>query len=127
MTGREYSLCLEVDGRVIKTYIDGKESNSGIHRQPKLEELYFTAGSDDNNIYIKAVNVREKELTASLNIEGAKNINSKVETLTANPEDENSFDNPEKVSPVLSELIYETNEFEYTFPPQSITVFRIKK
>jgi len=53
MTGQEYKLCLEVNGRNITTYINGKTANTAIDKQPVMEELYYTASSDDNNIYIK--------------------------------------------------------------------------
>ena len=40
MTGQEYKLCLEVNGRNITTYINGKTANTAIDKQPVMEELY---------------------------------------------------------------------------------------
>lgn len=126
MTGREYSFCLEIDGRNITSYIDGKVANTATDRLPQLEELYFTASSDEKNLYIKAVNVRAEAASAVISLCGAEKIEAQVQTLTADPGDENSFDNPVKVAPVVSEFTANSNEFEYTFPPQSVTVFKIK-
>ena len=37
MTGQEYKLCLEVNGRNITTYINGKTANTAIDKQPVME------------------------------------------------------------------------------------------
>lgn len=39
----------------------------------------------------------------------------------------NDFDNPTKVAPKLTTLSADTNTFDYTFPPQSVTIFKLKK
>lgn len=39
----------------------------------------------------------------------------------------NDFDNPKKVSPKTSALTAVSNTFEYTFPPQSVTIFTVQK
>ena len=127
MTGREYKMRLEIDGRSIRTYIDGKEANCGIHRRASIEELYYTASRDDEKIYIKAVDVRETEICASVSVDEAESINAVVRTLRAPLDAENSLDEPEKVSPDEAELKSDTNSFEYTFPPRSVTVFEIKR
>ena len=121
MTGQEYKLCLEVNGRNITTYINGKTANTAIDKQPVMEELYYTASSDDNNIYIKAVNVRDTEITSEICVEGVNGINANVTELSGNSLDDiNDFDNPKKVSPKTSALTAVSNTFEYTFPPQSV-------
>lgn len=127
MTGREYSLCLEIDGRNITTYIDGVTANSGIDRQPVVEELYFTASEDEDSIFIKAVNVRDAAVTAKVAVNGVNKINGAVQTLTAGLQDENDFDNPAKVAPTVSELKADANEFEYNFKAGSVTVFKIDR
>ena len=128
MTGQEYKLCLEVNGRNITTYINGKTANTAIDKQPVMEELYYTASSDDNNIYIKAVNVRDTEITSEICVEGVNGINANVTELSGNSLDDiNDFDNPKKVSPKTSALTAVSNTFEYTFPPQSVTIFTVQK
>lgn len=126
MTGREYRLCLEVNGREIKTYINGREANCAEDKQPAAEELYYTASRDNNKIYIKAVNVLENEVKAQVCVEEAEKIEAEVTSLSDCPLDaENSFDEPYRVFPRVSRLTAEHNTFEYTFPAHSITVFAV--
>lgn len=127
-TGQEYRLCLEVEGREIKTYINGKLSNTAVDKQPVMEELYYTASCDEEKIYIKAVNVRENEVTSQICVEGVDSISCEITDLSGlNPDDKNDFDNPTKVYPKTTSLTSAVNTFDYTFPPQSITIFTIKK
>lgn len=51
--------------------------------QPVMEELYYTASSDDNNIYIKAVNVRDTEIRSEICVEGVNGINANITELSA--------------------------------------------
>ncbi|MBQ6558768.1 MAG: hypothetical protein IJL81_05285, partial [Clostridia bacterium] len=71
--------------------------------------------------------VRDCEMTAQMCIEGVSSICADVHTLTAPLDAENNFDNPTNVAPVKSKFKTDTNEFEYTFPSESVTVFEIEK
>ena len=91
-------------------------------------ELYYTASSDEENIYIKAVNVRDTDVTAQVCVEAVKSISAQVTGLSGyDLDDINDFDNPEKISPKTKTLTADGNVFDYTFPPRSVTVFTIKK
>ena len=93
-----------------------------------MEELYYTASADSENIYIKAVNVRDTEVSAQVCVEQVNSISANVYTLSGNNADDmNDFDNPTKVAPKLTTLSADTNTFDYTFPPQSVTIFKLKK
>jgi alpha-N-arabinofuranosidase len=63
-----------------------------------------------------------------LDFAGAKSSASKaaVITLTGGLKDENSFAEPEKISPVESKIKINSPQFNYTFPANSLTVLRIK-
>lgn len=127
-TGREYKLCLEVDGRNIKTYVDGELKNTAIDRRPVMEELYVTASRDDEYVYIKAVNVQESGTSSQIVLEDTNGFSAQIYTLAGfGMEDMNDFDNPKNVYPEESALSADSNTFEYTFPPQSVTVFKIRK
>lgn len=127
-TGREYKLCLEINGREIKTYINGKIANNAIDKQPVMEELYHSASCDKDYIYIKAVNVRDKEITSSICVEEVNKISAQIIELAGNDmDDTNSFDEPQKVSPKINTFLNDTNTFDYTFPPYSVTIFKIKR
>ncbi|MCC8160076.1 MAG: carbohydrate binding domain-containing protein [Oscillospiraceae bacterium] len=127
MTGREYRLCLEVNGREITAYINGETANTAVDKQPVTEELYYTASRDESNIYIKAVNVRDAEVSSQICVEDVKEINAEIIELSGNGlDDMNDFDNPTRVAPKTKAFNCGENTFEYTFPPQSVTVFVIK-
>lgn len=127
-TDREYSMLLEVEGRKITSFIDGEIKNTAEDKRPVIEELYYTASEDDDNIYIKAVNVRDKAVVSELCVRAAAKISADVCTLSdCGLDDMNSFENPEKVFPKTSRVSSDTNTFEYTFPPHSVTVFAVKK
>lgn len=127
MTGREYRLCLEVNGREIKAYINGELSNTAYDAIPEAKELYYTASRDDKKTYIKAVNVQNAPVKTEICVEGMKNISAEIISLSDCPLDaENSFDEPERVFPRVSVFKTENNIFEYTFPEYSVTVFVIK-
>ncbi len=128
MTGREYRLCLEVCGRDITAYINGEVNNKTVDRRPVVEELYYTASGDENNIYIKAVNVRDTEVSAQICVDGMARINAEISEMSGYTSDaENDFDNPEKVVPKTEVFSAGANVFDYIFPPRSITVFTVRK
>lgn len=128
MTGREYRLCLEVNGREITAYINGEVKNSTVDKRPVMEELYYTASENEEHIYIKAVNVRDTEISARICVEQMSNIRADVIELSGNAlNDVNDFDNPERVAPKTKAFSSDTNEFDYTFNKHSVTVFVVKK
>lgn len=128
MTGQEYKLCLEINGRNITSYINGKTANTAVDKQPVMEELYYTASCDDENIYVKAVNVQDKDVISNICLEEIKEINAQIITLSGYKDtDMNDFDNPSKVYPATEQFTCGKNTFDYTFPPRSVTVFVIKK
>ncbi len=72
--------------------------------------------------------MRSEKTSSHIIVEGAKKISAHILDLSGNaPDDINDFDNPVKVAPKASELSSDTNAFDYTFPPQSVTVFKIRK
>jgi len=78
--------------------------------------------------FILKVNVRDTEITSEICVEGVNGINANVTELSGNSLDDiNDFDNPKKVSPKTSALTAVSNTFEYTFPPQSVTIFTVQK
>lgn len=128
MTGREYDICLEVNGREITSYINGEIANEAVDRQPVMEELYYTAGCDNEYVYIKAVNVRDSEITVEVSLESVCSEEAVVTELYGNNlDDMNSFDEPKKVYPKEKTIPLNANAFTYKFMPQSVTIFKIKK
>ncbi|ASA21442.1 alpha-L-arabinofuranosidase C-terminal domain-containing protein [Paenibacillus donghaensis] len=131
-TDVEYSLVLEVSGREIRTYIDGELVNETEDKLPTIEPLYYTASMElsSGDIILKAVNVQAEAVTAHINIDdniqGGMNVDV-FELSGHNLEDENSFEHPEQIVPQERSFSTEESGFAYTFPKQSVTVFRIRQ
>jgi alpha-N-arabinofuranosidase len=92
--------------------------------------LYASATRDNisGETILKVVNGGKVSAQVSLNFAGAKKAASQatVYTLTGGLQDENSFENPLKVSPQKAKLKVSAPEFSYTFPANSLTVLRLK-
>lgn len=129
-TDREYQLDLEVSGRAIRTYIDGKLFNQTEDKLPIIEPLYYSASieNDTGDIIIKVVNVQENSVTAELNLADMELGTFTVKVFEMTGYDlgaENSFESPELIVPKQKDFILNSNRFTYEFSKQSITVFHI--
>ena len=96
----------------------------------EVEQLYYAASVDeaDGSVILKVVNLQEREETAQIRLDGwGVPATAQVFTMTGKPEQENSFEQPEAVSPVESSVVLERESFSYAFPPLSLTVFRIPR
>lgn len=128
LTNVTYEFRLDVCGRKISVYINGEKQFETEDKQPVMEELYCTASADGENseIIIKAVNIRKEAVKAVVNVAGKNSVNGRIYELSGhNLEDVNDFENPRRIYP--SERDFNAGgEFEYEFPKQSVTVFRLK-
>ncbi len=125
-TNRSYDIRVETRGHHIKTFLDGKQ----IHdlEIPTPRSLYAVAGRSGNDIILKTVNVTPHPQPATISLNGIKNLRPKAAalTLTGRPADENSLDNPEKITPQKKDLDVSSN-LSYNFPPSSITILRFQE
>jgi alpha-L-arabinofuranosidase len=126
--GVVYDLKLEVRGRVITIYINGEKQFTAEDKQAVIEEIYCTSSIDEETgeTIIKAVNVRDEAVKTTVKLTDKASVSGTIfEISDCELDAENSFENPKKVSP--SERAFSADgEFEYEFPKQSITVFRLK-
>lgn len=91
-------------------------------------QAYGGYDREKGEIVMKVVNGTEQEMTADVTL-NATNISSTgtVTTLSASSlSEENSLDNPTKISPVESTFDGFGGNFTYTFKPCSFTIFRVK-
>ena len=114
------------DGHIVCT-VNGKEILS--QEVSVLSKHYAISGYDETTgeTIIKVVNGTSAPFTAKLNLKCEKAENTgKVITLSADSlSDENGFDNPTKISPVVTEYNKFGKVFDYTFAPNSFTILRI--
>ena len=92
-------------------------------------KLYASAVKDEKagELILKVVNAEATPVRAALVLEGAVAARGKVKALVltaASPAEENTLDQPDKVTPVASEL--EGLGAEQTFAPHSLTVLRVR-
>jgi alpha-N-arabinofuranosidase len=105
---------------------EGKDREGG-----RTEPLYASAAIDEaaGEVILKAVNPLGRPVDADVQLE---DVSLAVKTATAavltsaDPNDENSFENPTRVSPRTIPLKLDGPRFRYAFPPHSLTVLRIK-
>jgi alpha-N-arabinofuranosidase len=88
-----------------------------------------TRQSQSGDLYVKLVNISSNPQPVALTIDGAKSIdkNALVETLSAKTgAATNSIDHPANIVPVESRFERASGKFNYTLPPYSIQVLRLK-
>ncbi len=117
-TAQEMSLL--VDGKEIIKY----KAVSPLHQ-------FVVAGYDQKrgDVIIKVVNADEKPWRSSLKINNCGKITHEGEVITLSAKslkDENSFEDPIKISPKSAKYIEFSKDFDYEFGPGSFTILRIK-
>ncbi len=128
-TNRWYDLKVEVDGNKLRGYIDGKLTVETVI--PSTETVLAISGRDEKtgDIIIKAVNTSAEPALTDFKVENATNLKAtgEVTVLTsASPNDENSFEAPNKIVPAKSVLNGVAPNFKHTLPPYSLSILRLK-
>jgi alpha-L-arabinofuranosidase len=127
-TGRWYDIRIELKGATVKCYLDGQLIQQAASKPTRA--LYAAAGRDNKSgeTILAIANPGGVPVTTQINLAGAKTIapSAKAIVLTStSPDDENSFDQPKKVSPREETIHAGGPQFEYTFPPWSFTIVRV--
>jgi alpha-L-arabinofuranosidase len=126
-TGKWYDIRIEVKDNRVRCFLDDKL----IHDMttPSMKALYASATLDTaaKQIILKAVNVDEKPQDTEIDLSGVT-VGTSAEMIVLTSEkstDENSLDNPTKVSPVTKSIEIAGAKFRMTFAPNSLTILRI--
>jgi len=127
-TGRWYDIRVEVKGSQVRCYLDGRLVHD-LDFQP-LKVLFASATHDSKtgDIILKVVNVSANPLDTDINLHGMRSSSrsGKAIVLTAkNPLDENSLDEPTKVSPKTDSFSFQGDSLHRTFPGNSFTILRL--
>ena len=87
-----------------------------------------TRDSEKGVIYIKLVNPAERQEKVSIQLDGLEKVapNALVEVMSADPEETNSIDKPEKVVPVSRKISGIHPTFSYPVPGTSVVVIKVK-
>lgn len=125
-----YDLELRVAKDTITTYIDGELINETKKTNVVIEPLYFTSSKDKTTgeVILKVVNVQDKNMKANVTLlnHPNRNIKGKIYKMAGyDLEAKNSFDQPELVKPLETEISMNDTIFDYEFEGQSLTVIRL--
>jgi alpha-L-arabinofuranosidase len=131
-SGRWYDLKVVVTGNHVQCYRDGKlEHDVDYDLIGDVTSLYAVTAKDKKtgDLILKVVNVNPRPLETEIKLEGATNLTGKgtARVLTsADATDENSLDNPAKVSPVTVAVTFSGTSLRHSFPGNSFSVLRLK-
>ncbi|MGD0519140.1 MAG: alpha-L-arabinofuranosidase C-terminal domain-containing protein, partial [Thermoguttaceae bacterium] len=128
-TDRWYDVRVEVGGQSVRCYLDGKL----IHdvKYPLTQPLYGVAGlsKTGDEVILKVVNASITAQETDIHLAGADKVlpsGTAIVLSSEKPTDENTLENPTKVTPVTHQIQNAAKDFKHTFPPNSVTVLRLK-
>lgn len=124
---RWYDIRVELKSNSIKCFLD----NQLIHdtTYPAIKALYASATKAKDEVILKMVNVSFDPQPAAIQLNGVTKVKGAAKAWVLTSEkatDENSLDNPRKVAPVSQTFTFTGNTLNHTFPPNSVTVLRVK-
>jgi len=130
-TGRWYDIRIEVQGTSIKCYLDDKLIDTATDLSVQPPQPIFASASREaksGDVILKVVNTSSDPQDISLNLQGAGHISKSAteESISGQPQDVNSIDNPTKVAPVQVWIKDAGSTFTQTFAPYSVSVIRLK-
>jgi len=126
-TGRWYDIRIELKGASIRCYLDNKLIHDVDHR---MQALYAVAGRAEKTgeVILKVVNVSAAAVDTPVDLRGSgtavKSATATVLT-SADPADENTLEEPEKVAPKTKPVPIRSAKFRHTFPAHSVTILRL--
>jgi alpha-L-arabinofuranosidase len=131
-TGRWYDIRVVVSGKNVKCYLDGQLVHDvNYESDGQVTALYSCASLDDKtgDVIVKVVNASAVPLETELDLSGAKNLTgqgSAIVLTSESPKDENTLDDPTKVSPKTEPVSFSGTSLTRAFPGNSFTVLRLK-
>jgi alpha-L-arabinofuranosidase len=131
-TDHWYDLKITVAGNHVKCWLDGELIHDlDFDAGGKINSLYATSATEaqSGDVIIKVVNAGTGPLETQVNLAGANNLSGEgsATVLTSDsPADENSLENPTKVSPETETVNFSGTILTRTFPGNSFTVLRLK-
>ncbi|MBD0284286.1 MAG: alpha-L-arabinofuranosidase [Flavisolibacter sp.] len=127
---KQYAVKLVTNNDNVELFIDGQSALK--YKYAPLIKHYAIAGIDNskNEIVVKVVNAEATPFRTTINLNSAGSVKSTGQIITlaaASETDENTFEQPTKISPKQESFTSFAPSFEMEFKPYSLTVLRIKK
>jgi alpha-L-arabinofuranosidase len=127
-----YDLRLEVSGKRVKCYLDGRLVHDVDYEDNGEISALCACASHDNksgDVIVKVVNASALPLDTELDLAGAKNLTGTGTAIVLTSEkatDENSLENPTKVSPKTETVNFSGATLKRSLPGNSFTVLRLQ-
>lgn len=123
---RVYEVELKVEGRLVTAVVDGKEIVSYRLEPFHAEPIYCSASREGKDIIVKLVNATQNQQSVELFLKGVSEAQGTLYLMEGyKPDDENSFEEPCKVIPVIKEIQLENGHLDVKMPAYSLKVLRI--
>ena len=127
-TGRWYDIKIEVRDRTLRGFLDGVLVQE--RTLPRIDRILSIGGRDDKtgDIVIKVVNSAPDAVSMSVVLKGVTGARADAVTVltSAKPEDENTFEQPTKITPTTTPLSIAGPSFTHVFPAYSLSIIRVK-
>jgi alpha-L-arabinofuranosidase len=129
-TGRWYDLSLEVAGRHVRGFVDGKLVTD-TNEEPTAEQLSAVASATystvNHTVIVKVVNPGSDPVDMAIQLRGAGKVDPKgtVLVLTGDPNAVNTVEQPTNIAPKQATVTNASESFHRTFPPHSFTLLRL--
>jgi alpha-L-arabinofuranosidase len=130
-SGRWYDIKLTVAGKHVKCWLDGQLiHDTDFDSGGKINALYATSATDTQtgDVIVKVVNTSADPVQTELALSGV-NVSGKgtaIVLTSKSAADENSLDNPTKVSPKTEAVNFNANTLTRAFHGNSFTVLRLQ-
>lgn len=128
-TGRWYDVVIDATGDRLKCSLNGKQLVDV--QPPRIKAVFASATLDEpsGEVIVKIVNAAANERDAVVELGGLAKatVSEALQLSSANAMDENSLDEPLKVSTKPVDLIVDGNRIRHTMPGNSLLVVRLKR
>jgi alpha-L-arabinofuranosidase len=129
-TGRWYDIRVEVKGGNVKCSLDGKVVHDIKNPRSATRGLFASATRDSKSgeLIVKVVNSAATPTETEVNLRGIGKLAGTAQAIvltSENPKDENSLEEPTKVSPKTEMLNLTGSKFKHSFPGNSFTILRV--
>ncbi|MEO6731416.1 MAG: alpha-L-arabinofuranosidase C-terminal domain-containing protein [Ferruginibacter sp.] len=127
---RWYDIKVEVKGGAVKGYLDGKLIQEISTPGLKTSSICVSAAKDERSgdIILKVVNGAPGIVKTEINLSGAEKLTGKGKSVvltSASPLDENTLEQPTKVSPKTENVKFSGTIITRSFPGNSLTILRL--
>lgn len=124
-----YTIKVVVEQSTVTLYVDGKRIIT--YTPTPSQKQFAISGYDEKTkeLIIKFTNAEEETCKTRIILDNSTGIESKGTSITLSAKslkDENSFEEPLKISPQKKDYEGFSTDFTYKFPPNSFTVLRLK-